>query len=405
MSESTPGVERNTLSSWLQNVLQDPALRYALILFVTVRLFLTVWAVIILTIRPVPVEPDEVLRPYLGQPQFSGGVTGALLGPWQRFDTQHYMRIAEEGYAAEEDSVYPPLYPLASAAIGWTLSPLFPAAERNMIGALILSNIAYIGVLILLYRIADDELDAAVARRTVLYFAIFPTSFFLLAAYSESLFLFFALAAIRSERAGKFLMAGLMGLLASLTRLTGLVLVLPLLYEYMKQRQFNWKQVRWDGIAIVLPVLGSAGFLLWRSLAGLPPMGMVFEEYWYRTTGIPGTDLVRAVVWIFRQEVSFTMLFNLLCAVVLIITTIQAFRLLGPTYGLYSAGLLLFMLLPTSGMKPLYSFSRYTLPLFPAFMVIAHYATTAWRNRAVVYPSIALLLYFSGQFLMWGWVA
>jgi hypothetical protein len=28
-----------------------------------------------------------------------------------------------------------------------------------------------------------------------------------------------------------------------------------------------------------------------------------------------------------------------------------------------------------------------------------------WSHRLIAYPSLALYLYFSGQFFMWGWVA
>jgi hypothetical protein len=158
-------------------------------------------------------------------------------------------------------------------------------------------------------------------------------------------------------------------------------------------------------IAVLLPFVGSAAFLLWRSSAGLPPLGNIYEQYWFQTTGIPGVDMFRAIVQMIKGEAALTLFFDFFCALLLLATTIAAFRKLGATFGLYSAGLLLFILLPASELKPLYSFSRYTLAFFPTFIILGRFSTTPWRKRIVIYPSIALLLYFSGQFFMWGWVA
>ncbi len=395
----------SSFSRIIRRYISDPSIRYALIVFTASRLFLTIWAMIILAFRPQPQQPDEVLRPYLGQPRLIQGAAGTLLGPWQRFDTLHYMRIAESGYEVEEDSVFPPLYPAIMTGTGWLLSPILPQAERNLMAAIIISNVAFFGVLVLLYRITDKEFQEDSAKRSIIFLAIFPTSFFLLAAYSESLFLLFAIGSILSARKGNFWLAGSLALLASLTRLTGVILILPLAYEYLNQRQFKMSKMDWSGFAIFLPIFGIGGFLIWRYMAGLPPLGEIYENYWHQTTGFPGVDLIRSLIMMVQGKAAFTLLFDIFCALLLIGTTIAAFRILGLTYGLYSVGLLLFILLPTSELKPLYSFSRYALAFFPTFMILSQFAKTPWRTRAVVYPSIALLLYFSGQFFMWGWVA
>jgi hypothetical protein len=210
---------------------------------------------------------------------------------------------------------------------------------------------------------------------------------------------------IYSARGGRFLLAGILALLASLTRLTGAVLILPLVFEYFSQRNFNLKQIDWSALALLLPVLGTAAFMAWRSWSGLPPLSHIYESYWFQKTGFPGVDLVWSLVKIVQGEAAFTLYFDFFCALLLIGTTVTAFKILGTTYGLYSLSLLLFILLPTSELKPLYSFSRYALAFFPMFMILGNRISTPWRRRAILYPSIALLLYFSGQFFMWGWVA
>ena len=207
----------------------------------------------------------------------------------------------------------------------------------------------------------------------------------------------------------------MLGFFASLTRLTGWVLVAPLAYELYRQRAAFISSalsapLRLENLlGVGLPGVGTAVFLLWRWWAGLPPIKKVYQQYWYQVTDIPGTDLLRALQTMFlggqARAGEFTLWFDFFCAVLLIIGTVFAFRRLNATYGLYSAMLLLFMLLPVSELKPLYSFSRYVLAFFPLFMLLALAGKNGWVHRLILYPSFILYLYFSGQFFLWGWVA
>jgi hypothetical protein len=397
----------------LKSILADSAVRHALTIFVTARIFLSVWAVVALTLNPLPTEPDERLRPYLGEFPVTWGAAGLLLGPWQRFDTLHYMRIARHGYSAPYDSVFPPLYPLAIRGLGTLLvhslrlrgSSDQMSAVSYLLAGLILSNLACLGSLILLYQIAAAEVDSASAIRTLVYIVLFPTGFFLFAAYTESLFLLLALGSFWSARRGRLWAAGALGLLASVTRLTGWILFVPLAYEYLHQRDFNLRRLNWTAIASLLPSLGPVSFLCWRWWVGLPPLGEVYRHYWLRTPGFPGADLLIAVSTALSGEASFTLFFDFFSTSLLLITTIAAFRWLGVTYGLYSTMMLFFILLPNSNSVPLYSVSRFALTFFPTFMVLGLAGRRPWVNRLILYPSLALFLYFSGQFFVWGWVA
>jgi hypothetical protein len=193
-----------------------------------------------------------------------------------------------------------------------------------------------------------------------------------------------------------------------------------LAYAWWKQQSGKWQVAggRWhvsrftfhELLATALPGLGTAVFLLWRWWAGLPPLGAIYEQYWYQTTGFPGRDLGTAVQSILfngpARSGEFTLILDFLMVFFLLAATLWTFRRLGTTYGLYSALLLLFMLLPTSAnYKPLYSFSRYALAFFPAFMMLGWMGERPWLNRLILYPSIILYLYLSGQFFIWGWVA
>lgn len=398
------------LRSTLRQLARHPAVRQGLLLFLVGRIVLSLWAVAVLAILPLPAGADETLRPYVGVPRLEEGPAGSLLGPWQRFDTMRYLALAREGYS-EENSVFPPLYPLAIRGSGMLIGAIsgWPEDMANLVGAIVVGNIALLASLILLFHVVAVEISAATAQRTLLYLLFFPVGFFLFAAYTESLFLFFALGALWSARESRPATAGLLGLLAALTRLTGWGLSVPLAYAYLRRRDFEWRRLDWRGLAAFLPLVGVLLFFGWRALAGFPPLGDVYRRYWYQSTGFPGNDLLVAVKTIVTgagpRAGEITLVFDVFVTLLLSVTTLLAFRRLGTLYGLYALMMLLFMLLPVSDLKPLYSFSRYALAFFPTFMVLGAAGRNPWLNRLILYPSFALFLYFSGQFFIWGWVA
>jgi Gpi18-like mannosyltransferase len=397
----------------LRDIVTTPAVRRALILFLAVRVFLSVWAVVTLTLNPLPAEPDEMLRPYLGEVPLTEGIAGLLLGPWQRFDTLRYLRIARQGYAAVEDSVFPPLYPLAMRGLGAFLAHgLLPRVDHSqtiaasyLLAGLILSNLACLGSLILLYVIAKTVADGVSATRVLVYTVLFPTGFFLFGAYTEPVFLLLVLGSIWAARRGRPWIAGALGGLASLTRLVGWVLVVPLSYEYLRRRDFDLHRLNWAAIASLLPPWGLVCFLGWRWWAGLPSISQVFADYWLYRTRWPGADLVTTVQSIVAGQATFVLVFNLVCAGLLIAASVMVWHRLPRIYGLYMISLLLVTLMTSVEQRPLNSLSRYTLVFFPTFVLLGLLGHRAWINRLILYPSLALLLYFSGQFFIWGWVA
>lgn len=403
----------------LKSLWRQTAVRHSLIIFLALRLFLTGWAVVAQMVVPLPETADERLRPYLNQPILDDGAAGLLLGPWQRFDALHYTRIAAEGYAHPEDSVFPPIYPLLIGALG----ELFGGSHTaHMAAGIFISNVALLGLLILLHKVGSKLLGPDHAPRLLLYFALFPAGFFLFAPYSESLFLLLTLASLWLGFNDRLEWAGVLGLLAALTRLTGWVLIVPLAYQFWRQHlgQGAWKispvgswypKLYAKAAAVFLPMIGFLLFVLYRSLLGLPGLSRIYAEYWFQRTGIPGTDLLRALQGMFGlgtgRAGEFTLWFDFFVTLLLLVTTVWAFfrwrRQLG--WGLYAAMLLFFMLLPSSEFKPLYSFSRYALAFFPTFFLLATAGANGKVHRLILYPSIMLYLYFSAQFFIWGWVA
>jgi hypothetical protein len=387
------------LSRKLGSIAQDLALRRALIVSVTMRLSLSLLAAVILWLHPIPRTPDERLRPYLGIVPITGGMAELLLGAWQRFDTMHYLKIATHGYPPEGgNSVFPPLYPLSIRILGKAIG------SNYLIAALSISNLAYLGMLILLYKLTRQELDEQTARRSMWYISIFPTAFFLLAAYTEAPFLLFTIAALYWARKGKWNLAGIMALLASLARLQGCILFFPLAYEYLEQRDFRFRNLTWSGLSVFSAPVGLVSFVLFRYFNGYPPLRETYEVYWAFTAAFPWESLAKAGRTFLASRSAPADVLDLIFVCFFTFLTVMACRRLPRIYGIYMATTILFLLSRTNAIHPLLGMSRFVLSLFPAFILLAIAGQNSLTNRLIVYPSVMLLVYLTGQFVMWGWV-
>jgi len=389
------GGESTSLRGWLHKVLSDPAIKYAWGIYLAMRVAISLLAALILWRLNPPTAPDPLLRPYQGVEPIMGGWAELVLGVWQRFDTLWYLKIATHGYSPEDGSiVYFPLYPLLIRAGGKIL------LGNYLLAALIISNLAYVGLLFYLYRLTTSLLEEETARRTVVYLAIFPTAFFFLAGYTESLFLLLTLAAFWYAHQKRWWLAGILGFLASLTRLQGVILILPLLYFYFKRE----RQVRPALLALFLIPLGSASFLLYQNSLGASLLD-VYQSHLHAQFVLPWDNIIATIQKILSPEGNYINVVNLIVTFLFLAMTIISFRALPLTYGLYMA-LTMFVLLwrRTTG-QPLVSMSRYVLALFPAFIIWGRWGENPWVNRLIVYPSIALLILLCAQFAFWAWVA
>jgi hypothetical protein len=378
----------------LPRVLRDPAVSYALKVFGGVWLGMLALTILIKVIGPQPPPPDPYLRPYFGVMPQNG-----LLGMWQRWDTLSFQRVAEVGFMDPNlGPIIPPLYPLLMRGLGTLLG------GNTLLAGLIIANAAYLAALIYFFKLVLLEFDLSTARRATLYLAIFPTAFFYLAAYTESLFLLCTVAGFYHARKGQWWAAGVWGFLAPLVRLQGAFLLLPLIFEYLRQK----RRLGWDSLALLLAALGNLIFPLfvWLSL-GLTPWTpfSIHTQRFHGRFAPPWASLLAAVRVLGSGQFFQADIFDFAFALLFLVLLVGIAKTLPPVYTLYSAIMLLAILSKVGPISPLLSTGRYVLPIFPAFVLLGRWASTPWRQRSVVYPSVALLIFFAGQFILWGWVA
>lgn len=391
----------SSLRGWTNKAISDPALRYALLIFLAMRIVISLWMAFVLAVTRVPTTPDDILRPYQGVQPIIGGPAELFLGVWQRFDTLWYIRIATEGYSANDGStVYFPLYPFLIRLLGKALF------GNYLLAALLISNLAYVAVLFCLFKLAERQFGRASARRSVVYLALFPTAFFFLAPYTESLFLFLTLAAFLCAERQRWWLAGFLGLLSSLARLQGAVLLVPLAYKYLQHRQRGLRQLCPDLLTLIIMPAGAALFLAYQQLViGSAPLLTTYQTQLYAQFVWPWDNIIVACQRILSPEGTFINVLNLGMAGLFLAMTALTFRYMSLEYGIYMAVTIFTLLLRRTTLQPLVSMSRYVLVLFPAFMIWGRWGRNHLLQRLIVYPSVALLLYLSGQFAMWGWVA
>ncbi|WP_191841050.1 mannosyltransferase family protein [Catellatospora chokoriensis] len=157
-----------------------------------------------------------------------------LIQAWNRWDTEWYLIIADSGYEYDSRSTaFFPLYPMTVRA----LNPVLPGGTFE--AGLIIGALACLAALILVHRLATEMIGAEDARRTTIYLLAFPTAFYLVAAYNESLFVALALASLYNMRRGRWWWAAMFAGYASATRMAGVMLGVAFGYEYLRQRGFS----------------------------------------------------------------------------------------------------------------------------------------------------------------------
>ena len=369
---------------------------------------------------PIPLHETiyDVARPYLQSDPFSQ----YFVNPWFGWDTISYLKIAILGYEQDATVAFMPLYPMLIRLLS------FPLAGNHLLSALVLSTICAILALILMFELLQKYYPVEVAWGAVLLFISFPTFFFLLAGYTESLFLVFVLSFWLFARERKWLWAGLFAGLATLTRLQGVVLSAVLLWMMLASlvehpgtdpisqiRQLfglekSPARTPWQNpgvgswLAIFIPPLAAFGYQAWLKSSGLGTIAGALRTYWRLETVPPWTGFLLFLQRLPTRHFNYMDWIDLALLIVVLLAAILGLRRLDLAFSIYIW--LTLAVLFTRGTPPhlLASFSRYFLALFPLFILPVLYPRRAFRLGI-------LILFFSFQVLLvtiflWGsWVA
>ncbi len=369
-----------------------------------------------------------------------GYLPNALVAPLARWDSGWYLTIAEHWYAhIRERMAFYPLYPALMHVVGWIV-------RSDLVAGVLISLVSLVVALTLIHKLVRLDFDEEIAATTVLLIAFCPVSFFLSAVYTESLFLALSVGCIYAARRDRWMLCGVLGFLAAISRNGGIALIIPaaIIYFYGPREAplTRWGSEAARGLRQLLPRYRLRAQVLWLLLipaglcAYLAYLGVRYgdalapfrvESAWYRHSTFPLNTIglgakqaweglrqliqgpvppyhvpayAQAAISAALQDV-YLFLFLILGVVGLILVL----RWLGAAYGLYTLALLVLALADPVSLQPLASLPRYELIMFPLFIAGA---ILLKRVRLAPYaiPAFAVLLgLFTVEFATWRWVA
>src|SRR5256714_14959833 len=163
---------------------------------------------------------------------------------WNQWDATHFLRLAEFGYTASDKfkAWFYPLYP-------WSVRFCSYLCGDYLGASFLVSGIALLFAVIILRRLAVFAWSPEIGRRTVFFFLIFPTAFYLHIGYTESLFLALLLGSVFAAGKERWWLAGLLGAFAWMTRANGIILLPTLAVEAIYQWRLS-KRWRWQWLSI-----------------------------------------------------------------------------------------------------------------------------------------------------------
>jgi hypothetical protein len=236
------------------------------------------------------------------------------------------------------------------------------------------------------------------ARDTVLYLALYPVAFVFCAVYSDGLFLAFAAGAFLAAQRGQSLLAGVLGGLATATRLVGVALLPALALLLLAGRSGGRGAValRLAPLLLLPAAVGLYALHLDRELGdawaftsaqagwerGLSPLGPLGGLVDAVQAAGRGARVLASLPYEPGHEhrVALWNLSHLALLGAVVWLTWVAWRRLGPAHGSYAVATLVIVLsVPAEGF-PLVSLPRFVLADFPLFLALA--AVTAGRPRA-----------------------
>lgn len=342
-----------------------------------------------------------------------------LLGLWARWDSQWYDWIVNEGYwlrpGQRSNVAFFPMFPLLIS----TIKPVL--GNNGVLAGVLLSNGAFLLALIFLFRLTMLEFgDRLNARRTIVYLAIFPTAFFFSMMYSESLFLLFTVATFYFARRHLWVWAALMGLMASATRVVGVLMWGFVMWEWLRVQGWTiesihrgeawrslWLGIRkeWYNILIIAVIpLGLLSYMAFLHLTFNDAVAFsTVQSAWGRENVGPVAVILADIQEIFSEGASqgtVARILNLGTLVAFSAAALLIWRKLGAGYAIYT---LLAVLIPATSASQ--SLIRYAIVCFPVFMIAGQYGRNVYLDRIWLILSGMLLGILTIIFVNWVFVA
>jgi hypothetical protein len=319
-----------------------------------------------------------------------GPTSDHLFRTFSQWDARWFLQISLHGYEeVPQAAAFFPVYPALVHALAWVTG-------SELVAGVLISLAAGAVAAWVLAELARPLLGRAAARDAVLYLALYPIGFAFTSLYSDGLFLALAAGAFLAATRDRPVLAGVLGGLATGTRLLGLAL-LPALALLLWRGREPRALARLAPLLLIPAAVGLyALYLDWR--LGDPWAFTSAQADWNREASLLGPldGLRDAVLAAGRgardlldmppggpghdQRVGLWNLSHLVLLGAAVWLTWVAWTRLGAAFGLYSAATLAIALAAPAEGFPLVSLPRFLLADFPLLLALA--ALTERRPRA-----------------------
>jgi hypothetical protein len=349
-----------------------------------------------------------------------------LTQPWNRWDTIWYTSVATQGYAKYGSTIYTPLFP----GLMRLLAPVF--AGNYVAAGLFISTVAAFFCFLGLFRLAMRLAPVPKIGAMVLVVAcLLPTSFYLMAAYTEALFLALTLFAMLATLDRNWWHVAMLGAAGALTREQGVfigLLAVPSLLILLWQERHTLRNVGGAalialrrafplGAAIAAPLVAYAAWVatlvfvlhvpppwkealdtaVWNVRVSWPWQGLWADA---RLLFFPGGPL-------HLQGSVPEVVLDLVMSVGALVALVVMARRLPASLLLYLSAMWWTSLSKVYGNGLTISEGRYMLQLLPLCILAASWLAQGrdWRRLAWVAVSLPIMLLYLWAFVMYLWVA
>jgi hypothetical protein len=352
----------------------------------------------------------------------NGSIEGPrdLLQIWSRWDAPHYLDLVVFGYRATDAgdlfgpngyrSVYPgdlPLYIVFYPLFPWLATVVNFVVRDPLASAFVVTTLASMFVAPLLYRLVRHDEEPGVAMRAAWFLLIFPTAYFLHIGYTEALFMALVLGSFLAARTERWWLAGLLGGLAALARVNGLVLIPALAAEAFSQwlqRPREERRLRVEWLAIGLVAVGFGVYLGLNQVVYGDPFAFVVpqRDHWFKSLAPPWVGIDGVLGWLSSKNPDNILMqgwMELTFIAIGLVGTIHAALRFRLSWFVWMAGNLL-LFVSTSFVM---STPRYVLTMFPLYVSLALLSRRRVVLALVSAVSICALIYFTGRFATGAW--
>jgi len=326
-------------------------------------------------------------------------LANVLLYSRANFDGIHYVEMARRGY----DNLQQAFFPFYSNLIRF-LTPYF---KNSTFAGITISTLSFTLGLIILYKLVRLDYPDEIANLTIILLLVFPVSFFFSFVYTEGLFFLLIVGSFYAARRNNWLLAGILGGLASYTRFVGILLLPALLFEFWGKN----KAIK-NLIPLLLIPVGLLVYMQFLQKTTGDPIAFIHVQKYFLQGRSDKIVLLYQVFWRYlkmiytvdRSNPLFsTVILEFFTGVTFTVLSIYSFFKTRPSYAFFAIAS---FIIPTLT-GTFTSLPRYVLVSFPSFIVLAIGLSKLNRPSKITIFSISAIFQavFLAMFVRGYWVS